>query len=841
MRNPVDDAELRAGLAPHRLGARHRSECEGSVQELAARSADLDGSGDSLSFRRRTTPRVASVASPRTTTSADRYRDEAVTWTDTIGSRATATVERSSRATPGGVLAPRVATTLGCVGLVRRIDMEVPVPTLTRGLTRDAAHQDPRWVQARSWGLLVSIALLTLGCAGDEASSRGDELRVDPDEAFWLDPPQIYWGDLHTHSINSVDVYTMRSPILGGDARDADVLCEFARTCAQVDFWALTDHMTGSPPLHWRENLDAARACQTRSDETGGPVVFLGFEWQQSSADLSENYAHKNVILRSLDRVPARAFTPANQVAEFDEADIRLVTSLASEVDPDHTELYDDLRETVLAGLATPICEVDVPSPELPDECTEAVHDPATVFQKLDEWDVDALVIPHGNTWGQHHDPGMSWAPNLVPEQRDSSRQRLVEIYSGHGSIEEWRAWTAADLTVDPADPAACPEPTTDYLPCCWQAGEIVRARIDACSDTGEESACEAAVEEARAEYLRAGRFGINTIAGVEPEAWLDCGECRDCFQPTQQYRPGGSVQAALTSAWLEDADPLWWHWGFVATTDSHAIGPGSGYKDLRELSDIFGSAAPEFDPLVDVAAPQIFPEWRRQNSTYRGGGLTGVHAPSGDRDDLFSAMENRATFATTGDRIDLYFDLERSDGEAVSMGGVAEAAEAASFVVRTRGAPEQGPGCAEDIVAQAPEGFIENICFGECYNPTARRLGIERVELVRLLPRLSADESTADLIADPLAVHSCEGASVCTARLEDDEWRTLDRPALYYVRVVQEATPQLNPNGYRCVWNDAGVCTSVTLCKGGYRGDGDDCLEEGNEQAWSSPIMLLR
>lgn len=714
------------------------------------------------------------------------------------------------------------------------------VPTRLSDPKQRAIVRRSRAIDSLIVALACSLASLAVACSDDETESRADEFEVDPDDAFWLDPPRIYWGDLHTHSINSVDVYAMRSPILGGDARDANTLCEFARTCAQIDFWALTDHMTGSPPSHWSENIESARACQTRSDDDGGPVVFLGFEWQQSSADLSENYAHKNVILRSLDRVTARALTPASQVAEFDEADIRLITDFASRLDPDNSALYDDLRETVLEGLATPICADDVPSPELPAECTEAVPDPGTVFRKLDEWALDALVIPHGNTWGQHHNPGMSWAPNLPPAQRDASRQRLVEIYSGHGSIEEWREWTAADFSNGLDGEGACPEPTTDYLPCCWQAGEIARSRTDACSGEGNPAECDAAVVEAQAEYLRAGRFGINTIADVEPEAWLDCGECRDCFLPTQQYRPGGSVQAALTSTWLDAPDPLWWHWGFVATTDSHAIGPGSGYKELRELSDIFDSGAPEFDPLVDLAAPQIFPEWRRQNSTYRGGGLTGVHAPAGDRDSLFDAMHNRSTFATTGDRIELYFDHERPEGGPISMGGVAEQPESASFVARVRGAPEQDPGCAADVAAAAPAGFIDNICFGECYNPSGRRLGIERVELVRLLPRLSADEETADLIADPLEVYSCAGGTTCTARFVDEDWPALDRPALYYVRVVQEETPQLNPDGYRCEWDSDGHCHSVTLCEGGYRGEGDDCLDLGNEQAWSSPIMLL-
>lgn len=675
--------------------------------------------------------------------------------------------------------------------------------------------------------------------AGGHASEGADGSGTAGEDPFWDDPPRIYWGDLHTHSINSVDVFAMRTPILAGDLRSTETLCEFGRSCAQLDFWALTDHNTGSPARHWRDNVEAARACQARSDAEGGPVVFIGFEWQQSSRELARNFAHKNVIFRSLDRVMARALTPADQVAEFDADDIRLVTGLAAQLDPGNRAMYDDLLATVLEGLATPLCPEGVPSPELPEGCTEAVADPSSLGRILDEWGLDALVIPHGNTWGQHHDPGMSWAPNLPPEQRLDDRQRLVEIYSGHGSIEEWRSWAAALPPERDGGAWRCPGPSQDYLPCCWQAGEIVRARAPECLDVPASDACEAVVAEARQSYIAAGRYGINTIRGVEPEAWLDCGECVDCFLPTQQYRPGGSLHAGLTSAWFGEGGPMHWHWGFVGTTDSHAIGPGAGYKELREASDIFGSGAPAFDALVDLAAPQIFPEWRRQNSYYYGGGLTGVHAAGPDRDALFDALEARSTYATTGDRIDLWFDLEGAGGGAVPMGGEAVVRGAPRFVARVRGAPVQDPGCPDAIVREVGADVLASVCFGECFNPGDRRHGIDRVELVRLLPRLDEDEPIEALIADPLAVVDCSGRSLCTARFEDAGWPELARPALYYVRVIQEQTPLVNARGYRCE-GDGGRCERVTLCEGGYRGGDDDCLEPGNERAWSSPIRVV-
>jgi hypothetical protein len=256
-------------------------------------------------------------------------------------------------------------------------------------------------------------------------------------------------------------------------------------------------------------------------------------------------------------------------------------------------------------------------------------------------------------------------------------------------------------------------------------------------------------------------------------------------------------------------------------------------------MSDIFGSADPAFDVLVDLAAPQIFPEWERQNSYYYSGGLTGVHAASGERDAIFDAVRERATYATTGDRIELWFDLERPGEPPERMGADVHLGGVPSFAVHARGAPVQAPGCPQTPVPSDPED-PERLCFGECFHPLDERHRIDEIEVVRLLPRRSPDEPVADLIADPWLVLPCppdpEG---CSVRFTDPGWPALDRPALYYVRALQEPTRQLNADGYRCERDATGACTSVTLCAGGYRGVGDDCLGIDRERAWSSPIRV--
>ena len=76
----------------------------------------------------------------------------------------------------------------------------------------------------------------------------------------------------------------------------------------------------------------------------------------------------------------------------------------------------------------------------------------------------------------------------------DEDRQTLLEVYSGHGNSEQWSAFE--ELTLDDAGHPTCPAPRANYLPTCWQAGEIIRGR---CLADGESSeTCEERAVAAR-------------------------------------------------------------------------------------------------------------------------------------------------------------------------------------------------------------------------------------------------------------------------------------------------------------------------------------------------------
>ena len=125
-----------------------------------------------------------------------------------------------------------------------------------------------------------------------------------------------------------------------------------------------------------------------------------------------------------------------------------------------------------------------------------------------DQWNIDTIVIPHGTSWGFYTPPGTTLDKQLTATANDPRTQLLIEVYSGHGNSEEYREWRA--VAYDDAGHASCPEPTPDYLPCCWRAGEIIRSR---CEDPTS-AECDRRAQEARRGYVAAGVSGHLTVSG---------------------------------------------------------------------------------------------------------------------------------------------------------------------------------------------------------------------------------------------------------------------------------------------------------------------------------------
>jgi hypothetical protein len=658
--------------------------------------------------------------------------------------------------------------------------------------------------------------------AEERASRRQREARAEVGRAG---ADRILFGDLHVHTVYSADAHlqsvVIRDRISPNPPADA---CDFARYCSQLDFWSINDHAESLTPDLWRRTVEAVRQCNAAAGDPADPdlVTFLGWEWshvERTRAD--RHYGHKNIVLRDFE--PGRTPTRPIASAPGPPRDFIAISIVAPLVRGNLGE-WAGFHRYARGLIALEDCPEGVPVRELPADCRESATDPATLFAKLDDWGLPALVIPHGLSWGITNPPHADLAFQIG--QHDPRWQRLLEVYSGHGSSEIYR-----DLdppTRDAEGEWICPEPAAGFEPCCHRAAELARAR---CQEP-RSADCEEAVARAR-------RGAIGPWDGVFPPAralpgttasdWGDCGQLRDAFLPAFSYRPRQSAQYAFALARDAGGRPTdaRFRWGLIGSSDTHRSRPGTGYRERgrQVMTDGIDYPLPGF--LLDERAP----------SYYYTGGLAAVHAPGRDRGSIFEALRRRRVYGTSGDRILLWFDLLHPDGSRRPMGSEVRLHDSPRFEVRAVGAWRQEPGCPDFVRgALAPERIAE-LCLGSCYNPTAERKRITRIEVVRIRPQANADEAVAPLIDDPWQVLACPGRREgCVARFEDPD---LARESVYYVRAIQEPTPAVNGDPLRCQRNADGACVQMRPC--GLREDGfpDDCLAPVEERAWSSPIFV--
>ena len=679
------------------------------------------------------------------------------------------------------------------------------------------------------------------------------------------DPQQILFGDLHVHSTYSFDAFIMSLPISGGDgAHPVSDACDYARYCSALDFWSINDHALASTPQRWRETVEAIRQCNAVSGDYASPdtVAFLGWEWTQVGDRPENHWGHKNVILRDLEdgKIPTRpiAAAPPGDLSKLTtQGAPTFALGVFAAYEP--TRGGREFARYMQDMMSVPSCERGVSVHDLPDDCRESARNPGELFAKLDEWGIEATVIPHGTTWGFYTPLGSSWDKQLNDEQHDPNRQRLIEIMSGHGNSEEYRSFREIEFAADGSK--SCPPPQENYTPSCWRAGEIIGER---CAEAGlPEAVCEQRVADARQNFVEADlNGGAVTVPAYTVADWLDAGQCQDCFQPSFNYRPKSSVQYIMSlSRDRDDADPLRFDFGFMASSDNHSARPGTGYKEVARAEftearfGFFGNSplgmrasqdpVPESQPFdastVENAIFGVF-ESERGASFFLNGGLTAVHAPSRDRNAIYDALQNRQVYGTSGPRILLWFDLLNAPNsrERSPMGSQASLSEAPIFEVRAVGSFEQKPGCPDySTGAMSPER-IARVCQGECYNPADVRRKISRIEVVRIRPQQSRDEDVSQLIDDPWRSFECEGDPAgCRVVFSDDEFRRSGRDALYYVRAIEEPSLAVQADPLRCERDDRGRCIAVNPC---FTLDGDiseDCLAPTEERAWSSPIFI--
>ena len=669
---------------------------------------------------------------------------------------------------------------------------------------------------------------------------------------------QILFGDLHVHTTNSTDAFVWSLPIYGGEGihQLADA-CDYARHCSAIDFWAITDHAEAATPRLWQDTKQSIRACNALSADPKNPDLtsFVGFEWTQVGAVPEEHFGHKNVIFRDLsdDKLAKRPVASGGVAVNALRTNGKsLVPLILPVLDFPNRQDYFDIRRYLQLSAQTPLCHPDTPIAQLPASCFEIAETPAALMASLDAQGLSPLVIPHGSTWGFYTPTGVTYDKHLKAENVPD-RFRLMEIMSGHGNSEQYRSWRSVILNADGT--GSCPAPQANYLPTCWQAGEIIRER---CLATGQRPAiCEDRAGEARTHAANASVAAHLTVPGTKIEEWLDAGQCRDCFLPSFGYRPANSVQYALAIRNFDDADapPKRMNWGFIASSDNHRARPGTGYKPVDRLRNTDEARVRDgwVERLFPKGEASAFPieldrnavaqrgfgatEMERQASFWTSGGLAAVHADGRGRNEIFDALERRETYATSGARILLWFNTR----QGAPMGSTVQAEQSPVFEVKAVGALKQKAGCPDSTIAALGAARTQKLCAGECFNPADSRHKITHIDVIRIRPQISPQENVADLIDDPWVTYQCKDTGTgCTFNFQDPDFADSGRMATYYVRAVQAPTQKMNGDNLRCTYDDDGNCISVNLCYGDERTAADDtCAASIKERAWSSPIYV--
>jgi len=693
------------------------------------------------------------------------------------------------------------------------------------------------WVGA---ALFVENPQLPAPVAAERPQATGT---LNPPSSSTVDK-QILFGDLHVHTSYSLDAAIFDTPASKGTGYTTPTdACDFARYCSALDFWSINDHAEGIAPWQWTATKEAVRQCNQVTEPAAPDMVsFLGWEWTQgaSNPDPEKHYGHKNVIFRDIeeDQVPTRPIAASTESIWHTlgkvPAPLRgLVLLVMSRLD---LEGYRSLAAHLRSISETPDCEqADVR--DLPNECYEWAETPNKLFQKLDQWGFEALVIPHGMAWGNTNPIGADF--NYQMDQHNERYQRLLEIYSGHGNSEIYR-----DLGIALPGDSVCPEPANGFTPCCWQAGEIIRQR---CEGNGGED-CEDRARRTQKMYLGAMNGvaavsrGRAVVPGTHPDDWGQCDQLTGSFQPAHDYQAKQSAQYMLT---LGNKDTRY-RPGFIGSSDNHTARAGTGYKetgrfymtDTRDTGEPLPAGNPASDQPVTPSATAFFDKEDGANAFLYTGGLVAVHSQGRNREAIWEALRSRAVYGTSGPRIGLWFDLVDTNGKTHRMGSQVTTESNPTFRVGATGSIKQKPGCPNYVQDALGPERMQSLCRNECFNPSDEAFRIDRIEVVRVLPRISAEEETADLIQDPWRVFDCSSqGSHCTAEFTDGEFLSRGREAAYYVRAIQETTEVIHGDPFRCEYDTGGLCVKTNYCVGIDKED--DCLSPAQHRAWSSPIYV--
>ena len=683
---------------------------------------------------------------------------------------------------------------------------------------------------AYAW--LYSVGKGWLGAGWESAAVAAGPRAAGPTQSFsYDDTAHILFGDLHSHTNYSIDAYIFNTQLVKGSGvvTPADA-CDFARYCSALDFWSINDHAEGLTPRVWADSVDAIRNCNASAGDPGNPdmVSFVGWEWSNSAKDdTPSHYGHKNVIFRTWEKgqTPTRpiAAQPQQMLSNLPPALTGLLSLTDSVKDASDFGWY--LQESK----AIPTCPDGVPADKLPADCREVALTPQDLYRKLDEWGFDSMVIPHGLSWGTTNPLTGDFRDQL--DHYDQRYQNLLELYSGHGNSELFEDFLRIGQSGD--GEVYCPAATDNFTPCCRQAAVITRL---SCAEPTS-SACEQAIVEAVSAFVAEGDpQGRKLFPDATLNDWAGCGQLQNSFQPASMYVPRLSAQYNLALGFDEQGEPKRARFGLIGSSDGHQGRPGSSYKESNRL--LYTDSK---DMGREIISTDFYKADKESGGFYYTGGLVAAHAQGRHRNAIWEALSSRNVYATSGDRMLVWFDLLNGPTGDVPMGSEVMQSDTPRFRVRALGAFEQVPGCPDYTIAALGAERVQSLCGGECYRPGGeRRKAITRIEIVRIRPQVRPDESITPLIEDQWRVFACpaDGAG-CTVEFDDPEYGLSARSALYYARVIQEPEPLIIGDPFDCEYDERGQCVRRSYCVGANAKPDNNCLAEAEPRAWTSPIFL--